>query len=228
MKENVKKNTFPSCLYPVLLELDPYTELQKEREKLTCYFYFLLLNYGLTALNTQQLAGCIIYVLYFQNATAELKRKWDWFLSFLEMFFKKLFCSFHLSGGWKEHFEFLKSVMGIILCILDVDTVINKSKPEIAITNHVVVFTIKTSLRISPALLTSEIFVLSFMLFTHSSNRTLWSRHKLHLRTDTQREREGTDFLKYYSEGQLQSTAYFPALPHQEAFCHGRGSNFWH
>lgn len=116
--------------------------------------------------------------------------------------------------------------MGIILCIVDVDTVINKSKPEILITNHIVVFTIKMSLGISPPLLTSEIFVLSFMLFTHCSNPSLWSCHKLHLRTETQREREGTDFLKCYSEGQVQFTAYFPALPHQKAFCHGRGSNF--
>lgn len=81
-------------------------------------------------------------------------------------------------------------MIGIIACILDVDSVINKNKPEIPITNHIDVFTIKMSPGISPALLTTEIFVLSFVLFTHCSNPTLWSCHKLHLRTDKQRQRE--------------------------------------
>lgn len=35
-----------------------------------------------------------------------------------------LFFSFHLSVSLKQHFEFLKSVMGILVCILDVDTVV--------------------------------------------------------------------------------------------------------
>lgn len=94
-----------------------------ERNQLAIFIFYCLITK-----NMQQLAGCIIYMLHFQNATAELKRKWDWFLPFL-MFLKMLFCSFHLSGSWKEHSEFLKPVTGIIVCILDVDTVVNKSIP---------------------------------------------------------------------------------------------------
>lgn len=70
----MQKNTFPSCLYPVLLELDPYTENYKmnERNQLAIFIFYCLITK-----NMQQLAGCIIYMLHFQNATAELKRKWD-------------------------------------------------------------------------------------------------------------------------------------------------------
>lgn len=110
---------------------------------------------------------------------------------FFNFFFFMLFFSFHLSGGQKQDFEFLKSLMGILMCILDVDTVVNKSKPEIPIINHIIVFTIKMSPGISAALLTTETFVLYFVLFTHCSNSTLWACYKLHLRAYKQRKREG-------------------------------------
>lgn len=47
-------------------------------------------------------------------------------------------------------------MIGIIPCILDVDTVINNSKPQMSITNLVVVFSIKMHHGISVALLTWE------------------------------------------------------------------------
>lgn len=79
---------------------------------------------------------------------------------------KDLFFSFHWSRDLKEDLQF-KYMIGIIPYILDVDTVINKSKPQIPITSHLVKFNIKMSLGISPALLTSEISVLCLVLFIH-------------------------------------------------------------
>lgn len=79
---------------------------------------------------------------------------------------RDLFFSFHSSRDLKEDFEFFKCVIGIILCILDVDTVINKSKPQIPITSHLVVFNSKMSLEISPVLLTS-ISLVCLVLFIH-------------------------------------------------------------
>lgn len=110
---------------------------------------------------------------------------------------------------WLYIHKFFKSMIGIIPCIFDADTVINNSKPQMSIANLVVVFSIKMYHRISVALLTWE----SSALCPAPQLTTVLARlnqlftalgQKSHQRMDMERVSK-PDFLKHNSEGQMSS-----------------------
>lgn len=160
---------------------------------------------------------------------------------------RDLFFSFHLSGDLKEDFEFFKYMIRIILCTLDIDTVINKSKPQIPITSHLVIFNIRMSRDFTstidfrnfcplPCALHPLVSALHFSLLPLAVLTQLltWSCHKLHLRTDMQREGERLISWNVIVKGRWD-TLLISQLSHTNRYTsttkgaeQRRSPNFWH